>query len=334
MNLERFLRDRESDWGELEGLLRRARGRADRLGPTGVLRLGGLYRAVAADLALARTRFPGDPVVRRLERLVTSGRAAVYADTGGTRESLLSFLATGYWRRVRERPLPLVVAALLLFSAMGLATLWGTSDPGAAIGVVPDQFRGEGADSGDIGLVGGERAALSSQIFTNNLQVTFLAFAGGLLATLGTVVVLLYNGLLIGALAGIVADAGQGDLFIELVVPHGVLELTCIVVTAAAGLRMGWAIVEPGRLTRLAALGAEARRSIEIVLGTAPWVVLAGLIEGFVTGTGLGLGGAVAVGLVAAAPWWALLLWRGRPAREPAARAEPAAARAEPATSP
>ena len=127
---------------------------------------------------------------------------------------------------------------------------------------------------------------------------------------------LLYNGLVIGALVGILLDAGQGSVLFELIVPHGVLELTCIVVAAAAGLRMGWALVDPGPLTRRAALGAEARRSIEIVIGTAPWFVVAGLIEGFVTGSGLGLGGAIAVGVAAAAPWWALLLWRGRRPRE------------------
>ena len=328
MNLERFLREREPDWGVLEGLLDRAGGRVDRLGPDGVLDLGRRYRAAAADLALARRSFSGDPVVIRLETLVARGRALVYAETTESRETVTHFLLTGYWRRVRERPVPLLVAALLLLVPALLGTLWGADDPGAAIGVVPGDFRGEGAASGDVGLGAAQQAEFASKIFTNNLQVTFLAFAGGVLAGLGTAAVLIYNGVLLGAIAGISIEAGRGSVFAELVVPHGVLELTCIAVCAAAGLRIGWALVEPGSRPRGQALASEARRSIEVVLGTAPWIVLAGLVEGFVTGTGLGLGAALAIGLGLGGLWWGLLAWRGAPVREPAARGTlPTAAR-------
>ena len=82
----------------------------------------------------------------------------------------------------------------------------------------------------------------------------------------------------------------------ELVVPHGVLELSCIAVAAAAGLRIGWALVEPGTLTRGQSLRREARPAMEMVLGTMPWLVLAGLVEGFVTGSTGGLAGAIVVG--------------------------------------
>jgi len=327
VKLERFLHDRESGWQALEEALESARGRPDRLGPEGVLRLGRLYRASAADLAIARRAFPRDPVVRRLEQLVGRARLTVYAEAPGERDTVGEFLTTGYWRRVRERPLPLAIAALLLFLPMALAVTWGIDDPGAAIGVVPEAFRGEGASSGDLGVGTGDQAAIASQIFTNNLQVSFLAFAGGLLAGLGTVVVLLFNGLTIGAVMGLSIEAGKGALLAELVVPHGVLELTCIVVTAAAGLRVGWALVAPGPRSRGAALASEARRSVEIVLGTAPWLVLAGLVEGFVTGSGLGLAGAVAVGVGLGALWWGLLAWRGTPASSPHSRARDLALR-------
>lgn len=323
MNLERFRRDRELHWKALEDALERARGRPDRLGAEGVLQLGRLYRSAAADLALARRAFGDDPLVRRLERLVARGRSAVYAETATERETIGGFLASGYWRRVRERPRPLATAALLLFVPMALAVVWGMGDPGAAIGALPEDFRGERASAGELGLAAGERAEFASAIFTNNLQVSFLAFAGGLLAGLGTAAVLVFNGMVVGAIAGIAIDGGQGPLFAELVLPHGLLELTCIVVTAAAGLRVGWALVEPGTRSRRAALTAEARRSVEIVLGTAPWLVLAGLVEGFVTGSGLGVGGALATGALLAGSWWILLIWRGRPEPAVEAVAEP-----------
>ncbi len=306
------MRDREPDWAELEAALARAGGRSDRLGPHGVLRLGRLYRGAAADLALARRAFPEDPVVRRLELLVGKGRSVVYAEASAERETVAGFLATGYWRRVRERPRPLAIAALLLFLPMALAVAWGVDDPGAAIGVLPAEYQGERATSGDLAIAPDEQAALASQIFTNNLQVSFLAFAGGLLAALGTAVVLVFNGLIIGALMGIAIESGEGAVLAELVVPHGVLELTCIVVAAAAGLRVGWALVDPGPRPRKATFAAEARRSVEIVVGTAPWLVLAGLVEGFLTPTGAGLGVVLTVGIGLAALYWALVLALGR----------------------
>src|SRR5207245_8654013 len=127
------------------------------------------------------------------------------------------------------------------------------------------------------------------RIFTNNIQVSFLAFAGGIAAGLGTVCVLLFNGAIVGAVAGVAFRGGGGGSFLELVVPHGVLELSVIVVSAAAGLGMGRAVIDPGRRSRRAALAEEAREAVEIVLGTAPWFVLAGLVEGFVTPSGVGL---------------------------------------------
>ena len=312
MKVERFVRDRVGAWDELSATLDRAGGRPERLGGEQVLSLGRLYRSAAADLAVARRRYPGDPVVARLEVLVHRGRAAVYGRAQGGREGIGEFLARGYWRRVAERPVFLAIAIGLLVVSSGLGFSWGLDDPGAAIGVVPDQFRGVGPESGDVGIGGGESAELSSAIFTNNIQVSFLAFAGGLLAGLGTVAVSLYNGLFLGALSGIVTGQGEGALLLELIVPHGMLELSLFCVVEAAGLRMGWALVDPGPLPRSRALVGEARRAVEVVLGTAPWLVLAGLVEGFVTGSGLGLTLAVVIGVGLGGVYWALVITAGR----------------------
>src|SRR4051794_12251806 len=114
MNLERFTSARGDAWNELAGLLAEARRRPAKLGAVRVRRLGALYRSSAADLAIARRRFPGDPVVTRLEALVGAARQLVYA-APGRRESFLDFVRRGYWRLVLERPAALVVSAVLLF---------------------------------------------------------------------------------------------------------------------------------------------------------------------------------------------------------------------------
>ena len=314
MRLDRFISERRAGWDELETLVGDAGNKPERLGVHGVLRMGALYRRAAADLSLVRTAFPGDPVERRLEKLVLRSRQLVYGEA--RRAAVLSFFTTGYWRRVTERPLALVAAAAFLFLPMALAAVWALDDPHAAIGVVPAEFAGA-AEPGDAtrSYPVNQQAAFASEIFTNTLRVSLLAIAGGVLLGLGTAAVLVYNGTFIGAIGGLAGGAGQSEPFFTLVVPHGVLELSCIVVTAAAGLRLGWALVEPGPRSRWESARREARPAMAMVLGTIPWFVLAGIVEGFVTGSLPGLGSAIAVGVALGGVYWALILWRGRQSR-------------------
>jgi uncharacterized membrane protein SpoIIM required for sporulation len=316
VNLDRFHSTRDARWAELEELMRRAGGKPERLGPDGVRRIGRLYRAAAADLALARRRFPGDPVVARLERLTVAARQTVYAERR-RRLSPTRFFATDYWRRVRERPRLLLLAAALLIVPGVLGGLWAGEDPGAAIGLVPQEFLPTvESPGGDRGLSGEESGAFSSAVFTNNIPVSLLALAAGIAVGLGTVLVLVYNGLVLGVVFGLTIDNGQGEPLLEQVASHGLLELSCIVVSAAAGLRVGEAILRPGRRRRGDALVDEARGAVETVLGTAPWLVLAGFVEGFVSPRGIGAPAALAIGAALAAVYWALVMLRGRPEDE------------------
>ena len=311
MNLDAFIAERRPSWDELDALLRAAKGRPERLGAERMRRLGELYRGAAADLAVARRRFPAEPAVPALEDLVGRAHAVVYG-ASVRRESAREFLTHGYWRRIRERPALLAISALLLFGPAVVAGVWGWNDPGTAGALMPSTSEAVGRprpEGSDLGLSRGERASFSAGIFTNNIRVTFAAVAGGISFGLLTAGVLLFNGVLIGVVAGLGVAAGNGSVMLELIVPHGVLELSCIVVAGAAGLRMGWALVDPGRRPRGQALATEARAAVELVLGTALWLVVAGLTEGLVTPLGIGVGPALAVGFGLAAVYWALV-WR------------------------
>jgi uncharacterized membrane protein SpoIIM required for sporulation len=318
VNLERFLQQRRSSWNELDELVANGR-RPERLGADRVRRLGALYRSAAADLAFARRRWPRDPATAQLEQRVGRARHLVY-DAPSRRESFVSFVRRDYWRAVRARWVPLLIAAALLAGSAGLAGVWADRDPGSAAGLAPSAYsavtqpRPHGSN---LELSESERSGLSGEIFTNNIRVTLYAFAAGLTAGIGTALLLLFNGLMLGVVGGLAIGSGNGRVFFELVTAHGVLELSCIVVASAAALQMGWALIEPGRRTRGQALGAEAREAVKIVLGTACWLVVAGLIEGFLTPIGLGLPAVLAVGLGAAGTYWALVLILGRPTREP-----------------
>jgi uncharacterized membrane protein SpoIIM required for sporulation len=195
-----------------------------------------------------------------------------------------------------------------------LAGYWAWRDPGPASGLVPSAYQSvtEPRTPGqDQGISVDDQSDVAASIFTNNIQVTFLAFAGGMLLGLGTLYVLIQNGILLGAVAGLAIGAGNGRPFFELVLAHGVLELSCIAVGGMAGLRL--AIVDPGTRSRMDALRTEARASVEMVLGTAVWLVVAGLVEGFLTPAGKGLTVVLIVGLGLGALYWGLVFWRGAP---------------------
>lgn len=311
MNLDRFVADRRQSWDDLDALLKDARGRPERIGAEGMRRLGTLYRGAAADLATARRRFPAEQAVTALEDLVGRAHAVVYG-SAVRRESVATFFTRRYWRRVRERPAMLAVAALLLLGPGLAAGVWGWQDPGRAGALLPSTSESVARprpQGSDVGLTTGERASFSAGIFTNNIRVSFLAVAGGLTLGLLTAAVLLFNGVLIGVVAGVGTAAGNGRVIVELVAPHGVLELSCIIVAGAAGLRMGWALVDPGRRPRGQALMTEGRAAMELVLGTAVWLVVAGLTEGLITPLGIGVVPALAVGFGLGALYWGLV-WR------------------------
>jgi uncharacterized membrane protein SpoIIM required for sporulation len=309
---ERFVAEREAAWEELDAALKRAGDRPEKLGADGVRRLGELYRATAADLAFARRSFPGQPLVARLESLVLRGRSAVYSRTG-RRASLWSFLSRGYWVRLAERPWFVLAAWLLLLGPAALGAVWGLVDAPAAAGLIPADFQSaadppaEGRDYDS-----GQASAFSFQVMFNNIQVTLLAFAGGITFGLLTVIALFFNGLLLGTIAGLAIGAGNGIAFLRLVSSHGPLEISCIVVGGVAGLRMGWALIRPGTLRRATSLRRAAIPAVELAAGTAPWLVLCGFLEGFATGPEIPVAVQTALGFSLFALFWSLVLVRGR----------------------
>ena len=255
--LDEFVNERAPAWAELEHLVDRAGNKPSKLGADGVRRLGTTYRATAADLAIARRQFPGDPLLGRLERLVNRARTAVYHSgrRGGT---LRDFVVRGYWRSVRERIGLVAIAAVCLFGPALLGGYWAWRDPGAAGGLVPSEFQyvSEPRTRGqDWGVSVDDQAAFSSKIFTNNIRVAIVAFAGGILLGVGALYMLITNGLILGATFGIAVGVGNGPPLFQQVLAHGFLELSCIAVAGAAGLRIGWAIIDPASMAPSGAAG-------------------------------------------------------------------------------
>lgn len=308
MKLPEFSESGRSRWEELAELLSRRRS----LDADEVRRLGSLYRATTADLATARRRFGNDPIRDRLEELVADARAVVYAGSG-RRQGLTGFFFDTYWRLIleRRRAVGLAVALLLIPGVAG--AVWGIVDPDTLAGLLPPEFLWvASAESTDQGYGTPDLIGFSTYVLTNNIRVTLIAFALGVTYGIGTAWVLVQNGLILGAVTGLAVAAGNGRVFVAAVVAHGILELSCIVVGGAAGLSLGRAILRPGPHTRREALGREAVVAVQLALGTAVWLILAGFVEGFASRTGLSWVPTTVIGLVLGVGFWTLVFVRGR----------------------
>lgn len=310
MKLPEFIDTGEPRWAEIRRLLERRRS----LRASEVLELAGLYRAATADLALARRRFPTDPVTAMLERLVADARSAVYAGSG-RRQGVVGFFLDTYWALIYERRRAVGLAALLLLVPGIAGALWSVVDPDGLVGVLPAEFlwvtSAESTDQGygTAGLIG-----FSTYVLTNNIRVTLTAFALGITYGIGTGWILAQNGVMLGALSGLAVTAGNAEVFVAAVAAHGLLELSCIVVGGAAGLSLGRAILRPGSRTRRESLGAEAVVAVQLALGTSCWLIVAGFVEGFASRTGLSWLPTTMIGVALGGVFWALVWARGRQA--------------------
>ncbi len=292
-DVNRFLRERGPTWAALEQTL----GEVERqgmssLGVDGARRFGKLYRATSADLVRAQGERVDAGVVDYLNELVARAYAAIYAGTAtgpGLGRGLGSFFALEFPRLVRAESRAVALAAALLFGGAALGALAARVDPDAMTVLLPEDHaemtpgervardEARGAHAGD------EAAAFSSFLFTHNIQVSFLVFALGLTFGLGTVALLLSNGAPLGALAWQYHHAGQGLFFWAWILPHGIPELTEIVIAGASGLILARGLWLPGRRPRLEALRVEGARAVRLVLGGMPVLVLAGVIEGTIS---------------------------------------------------
>ena len=251
------------------------------------------YRDAANDLARLQTASRGqqDADVFFLTRLVAAAHNLLYRGTAVTLGSALRALALDGPREVRHSWRPILLAALVLFGPAVIAHLAVVRDPSVAEIFLPPGMldRAEaGVERAKIGTGYIEdpqlfRPVMASNIIANNVQVTFAAFALGLTAGVGTLILLLTNGVSLGGVMGLYASKGIAPLLIKFVAPHGVLELTAICIAGGAGLLLAAALLIPGERTRRRALVENGRRAIQLIGVSSVLLVVAGALEGFVS---------------------------------------------------
>ena len=207
------------------------------------------------------------------------------------------------------------IAAVLMFAPALYVGAWLTASEAAVEDQAPDYVREAYInDDFESYYSSAPAAQFSTEVLVNNIQVSFFAYAAGILAGVGTAAILILNGLVLGEAAGLFHAAGEAPKFWGLVLPHGLLELTAIVIAGGAGLRIGWAMIAPGDRTRGSAVAEEGRRSVPIVLGLVLVFVTAGLIEGFVTPSGLETWARVGIGVLVEVAFLTYIVGFGRTA--------------------
>jgi len=293
-----FVERRQPGWQRLEELLKNADRRGLRsLAPEEIEELGRLYRWVTSDLAFAEGR-EYDPTLRQyLHRLTARAHAYVYAGSveAGWRR-VTRFLSHDFPDEVRRsRWYVLGMFSLFIIAAIFAYALI-KNVPNDAYAILPDSLVRpihERLHDSNFGFDRDFASTVSALIMTNNIRVAIMAFGGGIVpmpwlaAGLGvvpgvpTIYLVFFNGLMLGGMGAMYGNAGFGFDFWATVAPHGVIELSAIWISGAAGILLTAAVFNPGRLRRVDALRRNARRSLVLIVGAFCMLACAAIIEGF-----------------------------------------------------
>jgi uncharacterized membrane protein SpoIIM required for sporulation len=278
-----WLNKRQSYWSRLESLLLRIKEQGlHGLSRSELRELGLLYRQTATDLSAVR----GDPSSvqqsRYLNQLLGRAHNAIYSGQKKTAGGVWQFYRREY-PRIFRRFLPYTAVATAIFALGALAgTFFSLSDPDYARDFVGPQMMAsiEHHEMWTTGVLSIKPRA-SSRIMTNNLSVSFVTFALGLTAGIGTLFELFFNGMMIGVIG---VACGTHEMSIPLwsfVAPHGVLELPAIFIAGGAGLRLARALLFPGVLSRRDSLAVGGTEAVRLLVGVIPMLIVAGTIEAF-----------------------------------------------------
>lgn len=284
------------EWNELAALLDRLHGKGvKRKGikppkrePVPGDRLAVLYRRACEQLALARARSYPAYLVDRLEQLTADAHQAIYQRRELGWSKLRKLAAVDFPQAVRDHAVYVWVATAVFWVptlALGFLVYF---KPELVLAVIDAEQAAsfEGMYSKSAESIGRLRTAdtdwtMFGFYIRNNIGVAFQCFASGLFAGIGSLFFLAVNGALGGAVAGYLAERGLGETFFSFVSTHAAFELTAIVLSGAAGLRIGHSLLAPGRRTRVQALVVAARESVVIIYGVVALLVIAAFVEAF-----------------------------------------------------
>lgn len=287
---DRFRLEREGDWKRLEAIVTQMeKGRLRKLSDEDVLALPVLYRTVASSLSIARETSLDAATLGYLESLVQRAWFIVYGPRASLGSWLRRFLGGGWSAAVRAMWLDVVLALAVMVAGtvVGWLLVWG--DPEWYHALVPGQFadaRAPGAtrqvlhDTLFSDQTQEPLAAFAAYLFGNNAQVSILAFALGFAFGVPSLMLLVHNTAVLGAMLWLYHGAGLTLDFAAWIAIHGTTELFAILLSGAAGLHIGRAMAFPGERSILDAAGEAGRRASQVMMGVILMLIVAALLEG------------------------------------------------------
>ena len=316
MITNRWIEKRRPHWDRLSTLLATANAHGLRRLPHEELReMAFLYRQVASDLSALRQDRSSPTIESFLNQLLAGTHNFVYSGRKPGLMTALRFLWFDYPKLFR-RLQSFVTASLVLFLAGGLlGTLLTLARPEFMRTMLgPEMVATIERHEMWTHTVSSMAPQASSAIMTNNLSVTFTTFASGILLGLGTIYMIGWNGLLLGVVATACAKAHMSLGLWSFVAAHGSLELPAIVLSGAAGMRLGYGLLFPGCYSWKHSFTEGGRDSVRLMAGVVPMLVVAGVLEGFLSPSGAPVAVKFAVGTML----FSLLLFWLLPEREAA----------------
>ena len=284
-----FAMRRQADWAALEALVQHAQTHGvKRLSAEEIARLSPLYRDLCADLAAAQAARYSAPLIDSLQALTASAHTivyGVYARSAASRRIRFKDAALAFPRAVRRHRLAMTIAFMLFFVPFFAAFFASMHDPTFAFRVASESQLRELTESYRAGFAGGREvgqgAMMAGFYVNNNVGIALRCFATGIFFGLGSAFYLLSNGLATGAIIGYVTSQGAGDNILTFIVGHSSFELGAIVIAGGAGLALGWSLVAPGDLTRMASLRHAGKDAAILASGAAAMLFIAASIEAF-----------------------------------------------------
>jgi len=310
----RWFEDRQPCWRRLEALL----DASSRRGLTSLSRselqeLGLLYRQIASDLAVVREDGGGAGRADYLNALLARAHHTIYSAERQRAADAIRAFAGGYSTIFRANLTPCLVSLCLFIGAAALGAAVTSIDPEFKRAILgPEMIETIERHEMWTHSIVAIKPIASSAIMTNNISVALVAFASGITAGIGTVYMLFFNGLLLGVIAAACAAAGMSLPLWSFVAPHGSLELPAIVIAGGAGLRLAQGVLFPGLQPRRDAVATAGALAVRLVLGCIPMLVVAGIVEAFVSPTDLSIPLKFAVAAALFVLLLACLLWKPR----------------------
>jgi len=289
--MNRFINERKNNWERLEDLLSILETSSFRgLSRIQVREFGELYRRAASDLAIARAESRDPRLINYLNSLVIRAHGRIYRAEGQGVNLVWNFFAVDFPRAFRRtwRYSALAFAVFMFFGIASFALCYYDLDFADTLGVGEVRYAAQTDSKWWLSLNEANQIG-SSEILTNNILVSFKAFAYGAFFGIGTIYILLYNGLVIGGVLGVcykVNPAFANEL-VTFMVGHGVVELSCIFIAGGAGMLLGYSMINPGDYTRAQALKKNGLEAVRLAIGCACLLVIAGIIEGFLSPSSL-----------------------------------------------